>query len=135
LIIGIVITSITLRFFGHVFPGMWELVQLFIVVTAGFALVHTGLSHDHVTVNLVISRLSQRGKDIFECIASFVGLGIWSMLAWGTLDFIFEGWLFEKTEMMGFPYLPFKFAWALSLFLMCALLLIDCYHAVRRLMK
>jgi len=135
LIIGIVVTSIILRFFGRVFPGMWELVQLFIVVTAGFALVHTGLSHDHVAVNIVLSRLTERGRDIFECIALFVGLMIWSMLAWGTLEFISEGWLFEKTEMMEFPYFPFKCAWAFGLFLMCALLLIDFYHALRRLWK
>jgi TRAP-type C4-dicarboxylate transport system permease small subunit len=135
LIMGIIVTSIILRFFGRVLPGMWELVQLFIVVTAGFALVHTGLTHDHIAVNFVLSRLTERGQDIFQCIASFVGLGIWSMLAWGTLDFIFEGWLFEKTEMIEFPYFPFKFAWAVSLFLMCTLLFIDCYHALRRLRK
>ena len=135
LIIGIVVTSIILRLFGRVFPGMWELVQLFIVVTAGFALVHTSLTHDHIAVNIVLSRLTRRGRDILKCITSFVGLGIWSMLVWGTLEFIFEGWLFEKTEMMAFSYFPFKCAWAFGLFLMCALLLIDLYHALRRLWK
>ena len=135
LIMGVVVASIILRLFGRVFPGMWELVQLFIVVTAGFALVHTGLTHDHITVNIVTSRLSRRGQDIFQCIASFIGLGIWLMLAWGTLEFILEGWLFEKTEMMAFSYLPFKCAWAFGLLLMCTLLLIDAYHALRRLWK
>lgn len=135
LIMLVVVASIILRSFGYVFPGMWELVQLFIVVTAGFALVHTGLTHDHIAVDFVFSRLTGRMRDMVQCIISLVGLIIWSMLAWGTLDFISEGWLFEKTEMMAFPYFPFKCAWAFSLLLMCVLLLIDCYHALRRLLK
>jgi len=133
LIMGIVVASILLRIFGRVLPGTWELVQLYIVVTAGFAIVHAGLTHDHIAVDFVFSRLTGRVRNIVQIIISFIGLWIWSMLAWGTLEFIFEGWLFERTEMMAFSYLPFKCAWAFSLFLMCTLLLIDCYHALRRL--
>jgi len=135
LIIGIVVTSIILRLFGRVFPGTWELVQLFIVITAAFALVHAGLTHNHIAVHFMLSRLSERGRKIVECITSLIGLWIWSMLAWGTIEFIAEGWLFEKTEMVEVSYFPFKSAWAFGLLLMCALLLIDLYHALRRLWK
>ena len=135
LIIGMVVTSIILRFFGRVFPGTWELVQLSIVITAAFALVHTGLTHNHIAVHFMLSRLSERGRNIVECITSLIGLWIWSMLAWGSIEFITEGWLFEKTEVVEVSYFPFKSAWAFGLVLMCALLLIDLYHALRRLWK
>jgi TRAP-type C4-dicarboxylate transport system permease small subunit len=130
----LMVANIVYRFFGGVIAGTYELVGLFMVVTAAFALGYTALRQGHVVVKIVVSRFSKRTQAIIESFTSAIGLGLLALIVWESVWLTREKVLVggEESAMLGVPFLPFRCAWMLGLFLFCLVLLIDLLKALSR---
>ena len=57
------IASVLCRLFGSAIVGSYEITELIIIVTVGFALVYTTITESNVTVKLLIERFSYRNQN------------------------------------------------------------------------
>ena len=132
----LIVANIVYRILGGVIAGTYELIGLLIVVTAAFAIVYAALERGHVAVNIIVSRLPQRPRAILESFTLVIGLGLWALIAWGSVRLISESVLVrEKTVLLGVPFLPFRCFWELGLLLFCLVLLIDLVKVLSRMVN
>ncbi|MFC1820156.1 TRAP transporter small permease [Thermodesulfobacteriota bacterium] len=132
IIMVLIVTSIVTRFFGRVVPGSYELIELMIVVTVAFALAYTGLKQGHVTVNILVSRFPQRVQDIVASFTCLISLGLWGVMAWVAYKIAVEKGILEVTDYFLVPYIPFRFVFALGLFLLTLVFFIDMYKSIKQ---
>ena len=115
--------NVCMRFFGGVFTGAYELIQLFTVVVAGFAMVYTTKKEKHLCIDIISSRLSARGNKILNMVNSILFLLVVVLLSVGalssTLSKAFSG---ENTLMLHIPWLPFRILWVIALLVFCLVL-------------
>lgn len=135
LLVGIMlltVANVVYRFFGGVIAGSFELTELIIIPIAGFSLVYAAMWQTHVVVRVLVSRFSKRTQAITAIFASLLGIGIWGLMAWSTVGFFLGKRLSDQTELLGIPFLPFRYAWVFGLILFALVLLIDFYRASSR---
>lgn len=126
------VANVIYRFFGGVIIGSYELIELAIIPVAGFALVYAAIWKTHVVVQILVSRFSKRIQAIMESFASLLGIGLWGLMAWSTVGFFVGKRLSDRTELLGIPFQPFRYAWVLGLFLFALVILIGFYRAFSR---
>jgi len=131
-IMTLTVASIVSRLLGKVVLGSYELVELMMVVTAGFALVHTTIRKGHVIVEIILSRLSKRAQIIAEIFHNIIATGLWGLIAWETLALLIEkGFLGEgRTEVIEAPYFPVKLLWTIALILCSLIFLMNVLNVV-----
>jgi TRAP-type C4-dicarboxylate transport system permease small subunit len=128
-LIGLTIVTaanVTVRLFRGSITGTYELIQFFIVVAAGFALVYTTVNKSHVKVDMIVSRLPRLLKVFFRIFNVVISFGIMTLITWENIAIMYERTLMgEKSEMLLIPYFPFRFLWVFALILCCLILLRD----------
>ena len=131
-IMALTVISIVSRLFGRVILGSYEMVELMMVVTAGFALVRTTLKKTHVVVEIIITRLSRRTQIVTEIFHNIVATCLWGLMAWETLMLLIEkGFSGEgRTEIIKAPYFPFKLLWTIALILSSLVFLMNALSKV-----
>ena len=113
------VANVIYRAFGGVIQGTYEVSEILIAISAGFALSYTIFHDRNVVVKLIISRLSNRMQSILEGFNALLGVGIWGAMAWMTIHYLFKrGYQGEGfTETLELPYFPVKCLWAAALIL------------------
>ncbi len=115
--------NVFMRFFGGVLPGAYELIQLFTVVVAGFAMVYATKKEKHICIDIISSKLSAKGSNILNTFNSILFLMVVVLLSAGalssTLAKVFSG---EDTLMLHVPWLPFRILWVIALLVFCLVL-------------
>jgi len=132
IIMIIVVLNVVVRFFGPTIIGTYELVTYMIVVTVAFALVRTTLEGAHITVNIFISRFSEKIQIMVGILTSLVGLSIWLLITWASIQLLLERGLSEKTDLLKLPIFLFRGVWIFGLILFCLVLAGDLYKLIRR---
>ena len=129
----LMVANIIIRLFGVTIQGAYELSELIVVVPVAFGLGYTALYKGHVAVNIVASRLSPLARIIAQSFNLIVGAGIWAVVFWASVSIIPKKMqLGEQTEVLGFPYLPFRIAWVIGLALLCLVLLFNLVKLLRQ---
>ncbi len=112
------------RNLGHPLLGSIELVEGFIVLAAGSAMVGATLSGNHATVHILLERLSPRGRRVLETFAALLAAIAFGVLfvgsAWLTAD-LWHGQ--EQTELLGVPLKPLRLFWCAAALIMTGLFL------------
>jgi TRAP-type C4-dicarboxylate transport system permease small subunit len=127
----LIIANIVYRFFGGVIAGTYELIGPLVVVTAAFALVYTALYQGHINIKILTSRLPGRIQAVIESFTVSIGLGLWILIAWGSMKFMSEkATAGEATYLLNIPFFPFRLFWELGLILFCFVLLLDLFKAL-----
>lgn len=130
----LVVGNIILRLLGGVIPGTWELVELLMCVTIGFAIVYTGVQGGHVVIKILTDRFSLRVQAFLKIMSALICLGILASMVWAIIDWIREVALLgvERTDLLGVQVAPFKSIWAASLILCCLVVLVELLVTVRQ---
>lgn len=131
---ALIVSNIIFRVFGSVIPGSFEISELFIVVTASFALGYAALHQSHVDVEIIVSKLPARWRAIINVITSFLSMATWAISAYASTLIMVERWLTEVTEMLSIPYLPFRLVLLFGLILISLIYLINMLAALRKVM-
>ena len=117
---GVIVVGVTSRyFFNSPIIGSFELTRLALAVLVTLALAHTALEKGHIRVELLVSRLPQRGQVIMEFIAGVFSLGMVSLITWQTILYairvIEQEYVFSSVLL--FPLYPFIILLAISFML------------------
>jgi TRAP-type C4-dicarboxylate transport system permease small subunit len=138
-LIGIMVLTVAevcVRPFGEHVVGSYELVEIFVVVTAGFALGYAALRQTHIVVRFLVSRFSPRVQAIIESFTSAIGLVLWVLIAWTAVGVMREKALLgEWTILLRIPYIPFRSIWILSLILFCLVLFMKLYKSLKAALR
>jgi TRAP-type C4-dicarboxylate transport system permease small subunit len=132
-IMMLTVSDIIYRFTGRVIAGTYELTELGIVVTAGFALFYTTIRQGNIQVTLVTSRLSTRAQAIADSFNSFISTCVWGGLAMAVgfylhkRGFVGEGY----SDLLEIPFFPIKCIWMFALLLVCLAFLVSLSKALR----
>jgi TRAP-type C4-dicarboxylate transport system permease small subunit len=124
--------NVVFRMFGGLVPGSFELSELFIVVTASFALGYAALHKSHVDVGIVVEKLPERMQAILATITSFLTMATWAFTAWAGALVMKERWSSEFSEMLAVPFGPFRFVLLIGLILLVLVYLIDTIKALKK---
>jgi TRAP-type C4-dicarboxylate transport system permease small subunit len=125
----LMVTNIIIRLFGVTIQGAYEMSELIVVVPVAFGLGYTALYKGHVVINIIASRLSPLVRKIVQSFTLIVGAGIWAVVFWASVELIPKKvQLGEQTEVLGFPYLPFRIIWVIGLALLCLVLLYNLFR-------
>jgi TRAP-type C4-dicarboxylate transport system permease small subunit len=128
LVAMMVLTSadVILRSFRRPIPGTFEIVGFLCVVVIAFAIGHTQILRGHISVEIVVLRLPQRAQGIIGSIMCLLGLGLFVLLAWQSLELARDLWLsgqVSPTEKI--PFFPFVYGIALACVPICLVLLVE----------
>jgi TRAP-type C4-dicarboxylate transport system permease small subunit len=110
--------------------GTYEIVEETLVVLGGLAIMYAAVKRGHVAIDILAARFSIRTQLIMQSIYSFLGFGIWGVVAYGVyLDALSV--MKSLRTMASFPEVssaPFLFILAAGLFLCSVTLLIQTFH-------
>jgi TRAP-type C4-dicarboxylate transport system permease small subunit len=119
-IMFIICANVIFRVFGGVIPGTYELVEIMVVIVAGFALSDTEIHHRQTNVDMVTIHLPKKIRLGLENVCNLIGLVYWLVIAWAsaviTIDKAVKG---EETELLKISIIPFRVIWVFGLILIC----------------
>ncbi|MFC1532225.1 TRAP transporter small permease subunit [Thermodesulfobacteriota bacterium] len=120
-----VMTNIISRRFGFVVLGVYELVELLMVVVVAGAVGYTELNKGHVTVSLIKDFLSKRTNQIIERFIHFIHLITWGAVLCSAVLIMVERWSIEVSDVLELPVFPFRAVWTYGLIFWCLVILMD----------
>ncbi|MFC1821048.1 TRAP transporter small permease [Thermodesulfobacteriota bacterium] len=132
-IMALTVANVIYRLFGRAIAGSYEISELLIVVTVAFAIGYTAVRQSHITVKILVSRLSPLTQAIVGSVSSILCFGIWAVIVWASIrDSLQKTLAGEYSDLLEIPFLPFRAVWVLGLILLCLVFLINLYNALRQ---
>ncbi len=85
----VVVTSIDAvsRRFGFPVPGAYDLVKMAATISVAAALPYTTAIKGHVAIEFFFHKLGRRGRIVVDAIMRLAGMALFSLLAWGCVDY------------------------------------------------
>jgi len=116
--------NVIYRIFSGVIPGQYELVEIMIVVVAGFAICNTEIHRRQTSVDMVTMHLPRKSKLWLENVCNLIGLVFWALVARETIrltmDKAAKG---EHTDLLQVPIIPTRVIWVIALILVCVVII------------
>ena len=132
----LVVSNVALRPFGKPITPTYELVEIMAAAAISFAVLYATVERAHIVINILVSRLPQQVRAIFDSFTSFLGFGTWALLAIASAIYAWEQWLLiEITDILDIPYFPFRCVWVFAMAIMCLVLLIQLSEALTRVRR
>jgi len=116
-------------FFNKPLLGSFELIQMYMAILGGLAICYAATTRAHINVDLFFERFSKRTQVILSVVSSFLGCGIWGLVAYTVYvsgeQLIGSG---QYSSTLHIPEPPFIFMFALGLFLYCVVELVYAFR-------
>jgi len=116
--------NVIFRIFGGVIPGTYELVEIMVVIVAGFALSDTEIHHRQTNVDMVTIHLPKKIRLWLENVCNLISWVYWVVIGWAsagiTIDKAAKG---EATELLKISVIPFRVVWVVGLILICLVII------------
>lgn len=131
---GLLVVVISIDVGGRYFlnkplPGSLEMVQMIILVMSGFAMMLTAAKGRHIKIDLIPSRLSERGRVISNSLGELLGFCTWALLTIAVyLQAIRSIRFGELTETLEIPKGPLMLILAIALSLYTITLLFNVFR-------
>ena len=127
-----IVMNVITRAFDKPILGTQEAVEMMMTVTGGFALGYCALKQGHVVIRILIDHISPSFRKVFAIITSILGLAIWLLIAWQSVEFGIEQFhIDERTTIMEWPLYPVRFIFAFGFFVFSAVLLLDLFKLIK----
>jgi TRAP-type C4-dicarboxylate transport system permease small subunit len=130
-IMVLVVTNIFVRLLGGAIAGTYELVEMWIIVTASLAIGYTAFVNGHVVVNIVTAVLSNRKQTILSGMNSIICLFLWGVVAWMSILLAIKRGLGEDTDLLGISILPCRIIWIYGVIALASVYLLDLIYAFK----
>jgi TRAP-type C4-dicarboxylate transport system permease small subunit len=122
----IICANVAYRAIGGIIPGTFDLVELLIVPTVGFALVTVELAKRHTIVDMVTTHLPTKVRLGVEICVTVISLFYWMAICWATwkmlLKKIATG---EHTQLLQVSVIPFRVIWIFALVWLCGIIVLN----------
>lgn len=117
------------RYFRHPLPGTVEINELMLALVCAWCWAHVQAKKGHISIDLLVNKMSRRGRDIANLLMSLVALTIIGLIAWRAIpSTLFAFRVKEWTDLLSIPTWPFRamlFLGALCLSLQLVLDIVD----------
>jgi TRAP-type C4-dicarboxylate transport system permease small subunit len=127
-IMFVICSNVVFRMFGAVIPGTYELVEVMVVIVAGFALSDTEIHHRHTNVDMVTTHLPKKIRLWLENACHLVSFVFWGLIAWASagimMDKAAKG---EATDLLKISVIPFRAVWVIGLILICLVIIYNIF--------
>ena len=106
------------KVFKSPLPGAIEFVGFLGVVVIACSIAYTQVIHGHIEVEFLVRRLSKKAQNIVTCVVSVLGIALFTVLAWRSVDYGLKLQASGEVSMtQEIPFYPFVHVIALC----CAL--------------
>jgi TRAP-type C4-dicarboxylate transport system permease small subunit len=113
MLVLVVADIVGIKALSHPVPGGIEVVAFLGVVVIGFAIGYVVILRGHIQVDIIIMKLSPRPRAVVEVFTTFLGIALFSILAWRTWDYAYTIQLSGQVSMtQRIPFYPFIYALA-----------------------
>jgi TRAP-type C4-dicarboxylate transport system permease small subunit len=125
-IMSVTVADIILRFFRMPIVGTYELVAFSGAVVIGFSVPLTSWVKGHVYVDFLISRFSQKTRNVFNIGTRLLGIWLFIMIGWNLIKYGMD--LYRSGEVsptLQVPFYPVAYGVGICCFIQCLVLLCD----------
>jgi TRAP-type C4-dicarboxylate transport system permease small subunit len=120
------VTDVLLRAGGHPIIGTFEIVALSLALVIGFAIPQVSLDRGHVSMDFLLVKLSQRGKDVMNTFTRILGLILFAFIGYNLFSvgarFHASG---EVSATIKIPFYPVAYGVAVCCLLECFVFIFD----------
>jgi len=122
----LVVGDIVLRAVWRPVPGTYDVVGFIGAVLVSFAIAYCAVQGGHISVELVVARLSQRVQLIINVITGILSLGIFALVTWQCLILAEDMRQVGEVSMSALiPFYPYIYGVAFGCALLCLVILVD----------
>jgi TRAP-type C4-dicarboxylate transport system permease small subunit len=115
-------------------PGAIEFVGFLGVIVIGCAIAHTQVMNGHIEVEFLVRRLSRKAQNIVICIMSILGIALFVVLAWRSVDYGIKLKASGEVSMtQEIPFYPFVHVIALCCVLVALVLVVQLLKNIVRM--
>jgi TRAP-type C4-dicarboxylate transport system permease small subunit len=127
------VTDVLLRAGGHPIIGTFEVVALSLALVIGFAIPQVSLDRGHVSMDFLLDKLTQRGKDVMNTFTRLLCLSFFIFLGYNLFNvgarFHASG---EVSATIKIPFYPVVYGVAVCCFLECFVFIFDIVRIWRK---
>lgn len=107
----LIVTDVCLRrIFSRPLMGSFEIVELIMIILVYLGLAYTTVQKAHITVDLVLSRFSEKTQVLIDSFTLFLSLGLFVLITWRNIIRARELWLEKATSsLLSIPIFPFYY--------------------------
>ena len=124
------------RYFNHPLPGALEICQVTLLSMIALSWAHTQAERGHISIDLVISRMSPHAQAIVDVFNSLLGLVITGFIGVIAISFALGIWrIGATTDCLDIPLHPFWFLMALGMLAFSCQFAAELQHSCRKLWR
>lgn len=125
--------DVILRVFSTAITGTYEVVSFLGAVTISFALAKTTLDQGHISVQLVMSKLSPPMKTAVAFFTQILTICLFAMVSWQSAKYATDLWRSgEVSQTIGLPFFPIVYGIAFTSAAVCLVVLVDILRLVAK---
>ena len=115
-------------------PGAIEFVGFLGVIVIACAIAYTQVINGHIEVEFLVRRLSKKAQSIVTCIVSILGIALFIVLAWRSVDYGLKLQASGEVSMtQEIPFYPFVHVIALCCVMVALVLLVQLMKNIVRM--
>ena len=137
LMVLLTVTDVCLRYiFNNPITGSYELTEFMMAVLVFASVGFTQSVKDHVSVDLVVTKLPNRVRALLEAITCLLAFGLFALAAWRNV--LHTGTTWERHDVSAelfIPVSPFVLFVALGLAVLSLVLLVQFFQSLARVLK
>ena len=106
--------------------GAFEITEFMMMILVFFAIAHAQVRKAHISVDVLVLKLSKRTQQIFQAIGSLLGLGLFSLMTWQIVLHALKVYRAHQRSIdLGLPVFPFTLMAALGTAIFCLTLIVS----------
>ena len=132
----LVCADIVMRLLVQAIYGAFEVTNWLAALAAAFAVAYIQTQRGHVPVDILVVRLSERGRAIVSSITSPIMVGLSGIITWQCVEFGIYMWRGgEISQILKFPYHFLLYAVALCFAMLTLVFVAEFLNSVMRAVK
>jgi TRAP-type C4-dicarboxylate transport system permease small subunit len=122
----LVVGNILLRAVWKPIFGTYDYVEFIGATLVAFAIAYCAMQKGHISVELVVTRFSERVQGIISSVTDILSLGIFGLITWQSLLFAHDTWRVGGSSMGALvPNYPYMYGVAFGIALLCLVILFN----------
>lgn len=123
-------------FFNFPIAGAFELTEVMLSLLVFFSIAYTQVNKGHISIDIIISRLSPMKKVIMDTIMYFICLILAILLTWQLGVHAKRLWVGGNVSgVLEIPYYPFVILITFGSALFCLVLIFDFLHSLAKVLR
>jgi TRAP-type C4-dicarboxylate transport system permease small subunit len=124
------------KLFAWPLTGSTEIVSMLQVVAIAGCLAFSKIDNRHIIVDFIVNNLSRRARGVFNTVAGFLGLGLFTLIAWQSLKYgltLFNNQ--QVTTSARIPVFPFPIWIFVCSIILCLVLIVELTSSIREAVR